>query len=273
MSNSFIGDIVTYGLGQFGIESAGSSALTQSAITAYTVDRVNNTVKKTNPTVIENTVTTAQTGAAQEPEVKEKRAEIELVAATDNPVPLVYGETHVAGVLTDAYLSNDGCVMWFAVAICETTGNLIDGTPSEITIEDIYWDDQKVTVQTDGNTVAALWDGRPGNWTENTDISGQVRIYLYNNGSESPTNIRTQGIAAQHGNAYELFPTWTSNHMMSNMAFALFRVDYNSTKNVTGPKNVSFRVKNTMSKPGDVMLDYLTNNIYGAGISLSEVNV
>ena len=273
---SFILDIVKFGLGQFGIQATGNtpSAIAQSAITNFVVDKVTKSVKKTNPQVLPNTVaTTPAGGASVEPEQKEVTAELELTASPDNPVPLVYGEGYVKGVLTDAHLSNDGCVMWFAVAICEKTGDLIDGTPSQITIEDIFWDDQKVTVRTDGVTVAALWDGRPGNYTQNEDISGQVRIYLYNDGSESPTNIRTQGIAAQHGNAYDYFPTWTSNHQMSNLVFALVRVDYNSYKNVTGPKNVTFRIKNTMTKPGDVMYDYLTNDMYGAGVPASEVNI
>jgi hypothetical protein len=273
--NSFILDIVKFGLGKFGIQASGNtpSAIAQSAITNFLVDKVTKTVKKTNPQVLPNTVATTPAAGSVEPETKEVRAELELTASPDNPVPLVYGEGYVKGVLSDAYLSNDGCVMWFSVVICEKTGNLIDGTPSVITIEDIFWDDQKVTVQTDGNTVAALWDGRPGSYTPNTDISGQVRIYLYNDGSESPTNIRTQGIGVQHGNAYDLFPTWTSNHQMSNLVFALIRVDYNSYKNVSGPKNVTFRVKNTMTKPGDVMYDYLTNDIYGAGVPASEVNI
>jgi hypothetical protein len=58
---------------------------------------------------------------------------------------------------------------------------------------------------------------------------------------------------------------------MSNLVFALVRVDYNREKNVTGLANTIFNVSNTMFQPGDVVYDYLTNTTYGAGIASGDI--
>jgi hypothetical protein len=53
--------------------------------------------------------------------------------------------------------------------------------------------------------------------------------------------------------------------------FAIVRVVYNKDKNVTGLGDLKFNVNNPLNNPGDVLLDYMTNTRYGAGITLEDI--
>jgi len=161
---------------------------------------------------------------------------------TDSPIPVVYGQAYIGGYVTDAVLTNDNQTMWYCLTLCEKTGTLLS---------------TKALVDEDGN--------------RSDSINGQVKVYVYKNGSTNPTNIvgYAQGNTA---NAYDLFPNWTSNHTMDELVFALIRVDYNATNQVTGLGNVQFRLKNSMKLPGDVLNDYFTNSRYGAGVSSGDIN-
>jgi len=68
-----------------------------------------------------------------------------------------------------------------------------------------------------------------------------------------------------------IMPSWTPEHTMDDLVFAIVRVDYNRDKNITALGDVKFKIKNTMSQPGDVIFDYMTNTRYGAGIPAEEI--
>lgn len=274
---SFITDIVKYGLGQFGIQATGDtpSAIASSAITSYLTQRVNASIKKSNPQPQTNT--TPATAGSPDPtqeivEQIEREVKVELKADTNARIPVVYGEGYVSPLLVDAVITNNNCTMWYAVALAEVTGPDLDGVASNITFEEIYWNNKKLTFLYDGNTVAAAWEGIGASATADTSLSNNVRIYCYNNGSESPVNVRPQGLEVQHGNAYDVFPTWSSNHSMSNLVFALIRVDYDADNEVKSIGNLKFKLRNTLKKPGDVLYDYMSNSMYGAGIPPEELD-
>jgi hypothetical protein len=58
---------------------------------------------------------------------------------------------------------------------------------------------------------------------------------------------------------------------MSDLVFAIIRLDYDAEKNVTGLGNVRFKISNSMTQPGDCLYDYMTNTRYGAGIDPTEI--
>jgi hypothetical protein len=61
---------------------------------------------------------------------------------------------------------------------------------------------------------------------------------------------------------------------MSNLVFAVVEVNFNRDKNVTtAPASVKFHITNTMTMPGDCIYDYMTNQMYGAGIDAGEISV
>ena len=188
---------------------------------------------------------------------------------TNNSIPVVYGTAILGGKVTDAVLTNSNQTMWFCLTICEKTGTLMStGANSQISFEAVYWNQLKVNFQSDGITVASFSD-EDGNVV--TDPDGLIKIYPFSGNSTSPINF--SGYSSGNGYyAYNLFPDWTTSHTMSDLVFALVRVDYNKTKNVTELGDIQFKVKNTIVQPGDCLYDYMTNTRYGAGIASGEIN-
>ena len=73
--------------------------------------------------------------------------------------------------------------------------------------------------------------------------------------------------------AYNVFPGWDSSKQMTGLVFAIIRVDYDATYNVTDLGSWKFQVKNTMTNAGDCLYDYMTNTTYGAGIPAGSINL
>lgn len=186
---------------------------------------------------------------------------------TEHSIPVVYGTAFLGGIVTDAVLTNDNQTMWYCITICEKTGNLIDGTASVISFEEIYWNQNKLNFQSDGVTVASFTD-EDGNTS--TSVAGKIKVYCYSGNSSSPVAIKGYSLPSPTV-AYSLFPNWTISHQMSDLVFALIRVDYDKANDVTGLGNLEFKIKNTMNQPGDVLNDYMTNTRYGAGIVPEEI--
>ena len=307
---SFILDIVKFGLGQFGIEAKGNNpkAIAISAVTNVLEQKITNTVKKSNSvpssSVSQSTVNSPQ---AIEEAVKdlEVKVNLDMKADTNASIPVVYGTGLVDGILVDAVLTNDNCTMWYAVAICETVGNDLNGNPGRVSVDAIFWDGKRVILgngypQTGGfsdlPSVSGLTEGRSRFDPRSTRVDdsfsrglprgeSRVKIYLYgsgrtgfpinptslNGGSESPVG-RGSGLTSNTLPAYDLFPGWTPNHKMSNLVFALIRIDFDPERDVTKLGRLQFQVTNTLSNPADVMNDFMTNPIYGAGIPDGELD-
>jgi hypothetical protein len=187
---------------------------------------------------------------------------------TNNSIPIVYGEAYLGGKVVDAVLTNGNQTMWYCLTICEQTGPLLSGAASVLSFESVYWNQSEIVFQGDGITAASLRD-EEGN--SSTDINGLVKFYFYSGSSATPAALRgyAQGTT---DSAYNVFPNWTVNHSMENLVFVLIRVDYSKTKNITGLGNLEFKIKNTLTQPGDVLNDYMTNSRYGAGIAAEEIN-
>jgi hypothetical protein len=186
---------------------------------------------------------------------------------TESSIPVVYGSAFLGGNITDAVLTDDNKTMWYCITLCEKTGVKIDQTPSEIRFEEIYWNNNRVNLQADGVTAATFQDE---DGVTSDSINGLIKFYFYRNGSSNPIGLN--GVASSNSlPAYQLFPNWTTNHAMSELAFVIVRVDYNASKSVTGLGKMQFKVNNNMSLTGDVLFDYMTNSRYGGGIELEEI--
>ena len=272
---SFINDIITFGLGALGIQEKTSSpsAIVSSALTSLVTDRVNNSIKKINPDEPRDPFTVGvELPRETQIETIERDVKLEIRADANAAIPVVYGDAWVSPLLIDARLTDDYCTMWYAVALTEVTGTVFStGDASEITFEEIWWDNKKLTFDTDGVSVLGAWDGVGAAATLDSTLTGQVKIYCYNGGSTAPVTVRPQGLGVSHGNAYDIMPGWTSAHAMNNLVFALIRVDYSSENEIDGLGSIRFKLRNSISQPGDVLYDYMTNSVYGAGLSAGEI--
>lgn len=250
---SFLDDIVSAGrsvagfLGGSGI----GSTLARTALLGYTLNQVNRSINRQNN---QNTV--------------DKGVRLQVDPDPEAKIPVIYGTTFVNGIITDAELTNSNRTMYFCITLSEKTGTkLSDSAASVFTFKDIYWNDERVVFKTDGITVDYTVDR---NGTVNSDYSGLIKVYCYNNGSANP--VVPQGYTnASLSAATSVFPNWTVNHTMSDLVFAIVQIEYNKEKNITGLPKMDFQISNSMTLPGDCLYDYMTNTRYGAGIDPAEI--
>ena len=66
--------------------------------------------------------------------------------------------------------------------------------------------------------------------------------------------------------------TWDSNKLMTNTAFAIVHISYNANAGLTGIAQTRFQITNSRFAPGDCFSDYLTNDVYGAAIPLTQID-
>jgi hypothetical protein len=204
-----------------------------------------------------NQVTRAINKDEQRNQTPDKGVRVQVNPDPNAKIPVIYGRTAISGIVTDAVMSDQKTQMFYCITLCEKTGrlNLGQGADSEILVTGIWRDNQRLSFDANGVVNGSVDDAD----NFNTDISGLIQFWVYNNGSLVSQNTDTP--------AYDIFPSWTSNNKMTNLVFALVRVDYSKDKNVTGLGDLTFELKNTMTLPGDCLYDYMTNTRYGAGIS------
>ena len=255
---SFLDDIVDIGTTIFGGNGLGAQ-LARTAALGGVLYLLNNTNKSSQQAATADTV-------APDP-----RNRITLTPDPQNKIPVIYGSAFAPGMLVDAQISNSNTRMHFVYAICETTGTqLSDGSASTFVFNDVWINDQRCVFQSDGVTVNYTVDR-----DSNVDYSMQnlVRVYCYRAGSGNPvvpegyTNTALTSATAVVAN-------WTANHLMSDLVFAVVEITFNRDKNITSaPSSVRFHITNSMTQPGDCIYDYMTNERYGAGVPVAEIQV
>lgn len=204
-----------------------------------------------------------------------------LSPATNHKIPVVYGGAFLGGAITDAQLVNDNKTMWVCLTISEYTGRLFStGSEPTYTFNKVFRNADQIIFAADGVTVAKSVDA-DGN--EDVSMAGLIKIYMYAGSGASARQltpaaascVSTPTITPE--TAWSNFPDWTApsgttpNSNMSDLVFALVRVDYNRDKNVTSIGDFQFNIINSLNLQGDVIFDYATNTRYGAGIRLREI--
>lgn len=192
----------------------------------------------------------------------------QIPPATDNKIPVVYGEAWVGGTVIDLSITNDNQTLYYVLALCEVTSTNAGQVPDTITFGNIYFGGKLVTFQGDGFTVASLTD--ESTLEVNTEVAGLISIYLYRNGSTQPAN---SGISAiQLMQSAGLTWQWPATNLMTNCAFAIVKLNYNAEAGITGIQQTKFKVINSRYRPGDCFYDYLINTRYGAALPVSQIN-
>jgi hypothetical protein len=270
---SFLDDLVDIGSSVFGGEGIGAS-LARTALAGYALSEITNSLK---PEDAKDAAKDPTNAAAVDKGVRQQ-----VDASTDNSVPVVYGKAFTGGKIFDAYMTPDGTTMFFALAISEVTRQFSNSGEflNQIKFEGVYWNNSRVVFDVDNTTVLSLYDEGSGSTVDLGGMvdpsGGLIKIYLYNQGSRystittdrwSPGSPYPSGLAY----AYNVMPHWTNRHTCDDLVFAIVRVVYNKDKNVTGLGDLKFNVNNPLNNPGDVLLDYMTNTRYGAGITLEDI--
>ena len=255
---SFIDTIVDVGKSAFNFVTGNSlgSNILKTVVAGYALNKVTSNVSRTESDSSRNITPRPDPGVR-----------LQIPANQDRKVPVVYGNAQLGGIITDAVMDQDNTRMTFVITISEKTGKLLsDGTQSETTYIDAYYNDQRMIFQSDGVTAAESVD-RDGN--RDKSINGLVEVYFYDGNSNSG---KLQEIySGTVPPAYDVVPNWTSSHLMSELVFAVVRVNYDRDKGVTRLPTMRFHIENSMSLAGDCLLDYMTNERYGAGIPIEDI--
>ncbi|MCP4830930.1 MAG: hypothetical protein GY886_01805 [Gammaproteobacteria bacterium] len=205
-------------------------------------------------------------GVFEQPKVNgsDPGIKIQLPPATDNRVPRMYGRNFTGGIIIDAEIKNENKTMAYCLVISEYNDN------DTWQITDIYRGDAKLNFNpSQPFKVASLSDP---NATSSTNVADKIRVRVYAGGSASANQIfplTSQANAYGGGNSDGRFTNWTSANTMEDLVFAIVEIDYDPENGLTGLGAMTFDITNNLNGPADVLLDYLTNDRYGAGLSSS----
>lgn len=206
---------------------------------------------------------------------------VQLPPATDNKLPIVYGEAVVSPIIVDAKISADQQTMWYVLAFSEAT----DG--GDVSFNRVYWDDKILLFDPNNPNEIRGWY-RESDDTTVTGVGGKISMWFYKNGSLTTGTthrcVSTGGVgsfepttltAIQVMQDFEIPGElrWTDNHLMTNTVFAICRVRYDQNVNITGLGQIRAEIINTLNAPGDVIVDYLKNDRYGCGVTTSSIKL
>ena len=188
---------------------------------------------------------------------------IQLAPSTDNKIGIAYGRNFMSGPITDVAISNSNDTMHYCITLSEQ----VEG--ATYTVNEIFRDTSKLNFSS-GN--ASVNSQTNPNSTNVSTIVGKIRCRVYAGGTASTNQIfpTTNKVAAT-----TMMPHWTSttDYTMEKLVFAMIEVDYDAENGLTGLGGMTFDVTNSVSNPGDVMIDYLNNTRYGAGMANTIIDV
>ena len=246
----FLSGLKSIGKGIFGFLGSNSlgATLAKTVLAGFALNKLTKAINKENKAATTENI--------------DKGVRLQIPPASSNKVPILYGKAHFGGVITDAELSSDNQSMFYCMTLAEKTGTIRStSTGSSYTFKDVYWNDERIVFKSDGITVDYTVD-RTGAFDRSP--SGLIQVYCYAGNSTSGTI--PENYSGTTPAAYSVMPSWTSNHSMTDLIFAVVKITYNRDKGITGLGNFTFEVENSMKDPGDVIYDLFTNDLYGAGI-------
>jgi len=244
-----------------------AGTILKTVLTGYALNKVTSSIRKENAQR-----TSSDRGERPQMVTLDPGVRLQVPPAQNEKVPVVYGQAQLGGIITEAVMDQNNSRMTFVLTLCEKTGvKLSDDQASVFDFLDVYYNDQRMVFETSGSgagVIAARSVDRDGN--QDLTIQGLVRVYCYDGNSDTPRvpqGYTNNSVPA----AYSVVPGWTSAHDMSDLVFAVVQITYSRENGITALPNMRFHLRNSMTLPGDCMLDYMTNTRYGAGIPAEEI--
>jgi len=190
---------------------------------------------------------------------------IQLAPDTGNKLQVCYGNVLTSGPVCDANISNSNKTMHFFIVLSEKTdtGTFTIGTNG------IRFGDKKLVFGT-GSTAHQITGVFDANGTAENNWGTKIRVRVYAGGTASSNQIfPVPGGGVTAAAATTMMPHWdtTTNYKATNLVFAMVEVDYDAEEGLTNMDAMTFDLRNTLRSPGNVMLDYMQNSRYGAGIN------
>lgn len=188
---------------------------------------------------------------------------IQLAPSTDNKIGIAYGRNFMSGPITDVAISNSNDTMHYCITLSERV------TGGTYTVNDIYRDTSKLNFSS-GN--ASVNSQTNPNSTNVSTIAGKIRCRVYAGGTASTNQIFP---TSNKVDATTMMPHWTNttDYSMEELVFAMIEIDYDRDNGIVGLGGITFDITNSVSNPGDVLIDYLNNTRYGCGIANTMIDV
>lgn len=199
---------------------------------------------------------------------------VQLPPATTNKLPVVYGSAFVGGAITDAMLSTDQKTMWYVLALAEVSDDQGGGGGSyTFDTTKFYYDGKNVQFGSNGAVTGLITNTSTPQ--VDTRCNGFLDIYTFVNGSGTNVNNNHPFTAAQilsTTNGVPASQAWSASQAMTNCAFAIVKVKYSTDAGTTGAGSLTVNITNSITEPGDAILDYMLNSRYGCNLPLSAID-
>lgn len=199
---------------------------------------------------------------------------IQVAPDTSNRIQVCYGNVLTGGPVCDAEISNQNKTMNYFIVLSEKT----DSGTFSIGSNGIRFGDKKLIFQTTlGNThkVDTVYDA---NGTAAVNWTDKIRVRVYSGSTQAADQIfpvpggNTTAVAAT-----TMMPNWislgTPHYRASDMVFAIVQMDYDAEEGLTALEPMTFDLRNTLRSPGNVIVDYMTNSRYGAGMANDLIDI
>lgn len=223
----------------------------------------------TETTVRTNLVRTSDTETIATEKATDPNIRIQNPPNPDYKIPILYGRATFGGALVDVAQVGTTKEFQFVFALSMITGNNIAGTASSYELLDVFVNDQKINFAADGQIAASVTDTE-GN--TNANFANKLGVYVFANSSNHilPNAHLGTGTSVD---ARNVFPGWTPSNEMQGFLFAIVRIVYDEDLGFNEVPDIRFDIRNSLTLPGDVLYDFLTNNTYGCGIVENNIRV
>lgn len=210
---------------------------------------------------------------------------VQVPPDTTTSIPVAYGSVAIGGKFVDACIREDQKVMYYVMAIsCRgVNGQAVAG------LDEMYYGDRKITFDAVNRTKVISLTDTAGN--VDTKINDLLFINLYTtdstgnvtslNGAPMPWTYAPSSdgtslmMAADSG--LPLAQQWTATgRRMNGLIWAIIRLTYSQEAQTTQLQPLTFRIGhflNGTTRAGDVWQDYMTNPVYGCGLSVDEIDL
>jgi len=211
------------------------------------------------------------TGVFKTPGVQQSKdpgVKVALGPSTDNRVPVFYGRNVTGSIAVDAEIKNRNNTMVYVTVIGEKTDT------GSYSINKIYRGDATLNFpggygSATSPNVSSITDT---NATSTNNVANKLRCRVYAGNAQSSANQIFPELGVKVA-AQTLCSTITANTNYDDLVYAVIEVDYDPENNLTGIGSWSFDISNSLTNPANVLLDYLQNSRYGAGLTSSEIDL
>ena len=187
-------------------------------------------------------------------------------------IPILYGQCQVRGAVFDSEMTSNGTILTTALMLAERTGAGINGNAT-YTLNEVYFNDAKLNLYANGSVAnAILNDG-----TVSTKYNTNTKVFLYSGSVDNKIYSYKMG-GANVVPTYQIARTYMQNWanvqvQARGTVFALIQQTYDAANGVQGLGTWTFDITNTsLSNPGDVLYEYLTNERYGSQYDANSIN-